>query len=87
MVSLCDCQNDYKQFNGEIGNFRVQQIDRLQICLNKCYTVSGSCALYETVSETGRRLEPQLACIGSVRPDWQYILADQAIYISGGHMV
>ena len=46
-----------------------------------------SLALYETVSETGWYLEPQLAGIGSIRPDWQYVLADQAIYITWGCFV
>lgn len=64
-----------------------QQTNRLHICLKKWYTVSGSSALHETVGETGRVLEPKLAGIGSVWPDWQYITANQAIYISEPHMV
>ena len=28
-----------------------------------------------------------MACIGSLRPDRQYITADQVIYISGAHLV
>ncbi len=48
------------------------------------YTVYGSFVLYKTVSETGWCLEPELACIGSLWPDRQYILPDQAVYISRG---
>ncbi len=63
-----------------------KQADCTSAFQNK-YTVNGSSPLYEAIVETGWYLEPKLAGIGPARPYWQYILADQAVYISRSYLV
>ena len=50
------------------------------ICLEKEYTNSGQ-TLRKAVGEADRNLESVLAGIIPTRPDWQYILLNQAFYI------